>query len=341
MTHYDALRPRSQHTRQVSRRQVIVSAIVGATVAPFSRLSLADTYPAQPIRLIVPTPAGGGTDIIGRIAGDYLTRALGKTFVIDNQGGAGGQIGSQAVARSEPDGYTLLLGFVSTHGTLPAIRKLPYDPTRSFTPIAMIGGAPNVLVCRAQGGPADFAAFLAECRAKPAKYSFGSGGPGTITHLVFEHLKLATHLDIVHVPYKGIAPVMTDIMGGQVQYAMPGLAGAVQYIKAGRLRALAVTGPRRHSLLPNVPTLGELGLGEFDAVQWVGLMGPAKLPQAVTVRLHEATQRMLLTPDLKERLAKAGVDAMPMSTAAFAEYVEKDQAVWRRVVKDSGIKMEA
>jgi tripartite-type tricarboxylate transporter receptor subunit TctC len=272
----------------------------------------------------VPTPAGGGTDIIGRIAGDYFTRTLGKAVVIENQGGAGGQIGSQAVARSDPDGYTLLLAFVSTHGTLPAIRKLPYDPMRSFTPIAMIGGAPNVLVCRQQGGPADFGAFLAECRAKPAKYSFGSGGPGTITHLVFEHLKLAAHLD-----------------RGQVQYAMPGLAGAVQHIKAGRLRALAVTGPRRHSLLPDVPTLGELGLGEFDAVQWVGLMGPAKLPQAVTVRLHETTQRMLLASDIKEKLAKDGVDAMPMSTAAFAQYVEKDLAVWRRVVKDSGIKMEA
>lgn len=324
-----------------SRRQLMLGAAATAVATLCGPARAADAYPTRPIRLVVPTPAGGGTDIVGRIVGDALTRVLGQPVVIENQGGAGGQIGAQTIARSEPDGYNLLLPFVSTHGTLPAIRKLPYDPIRDFTPVAMIGGAPNLLVCSATGGPANFEGFLNDCRAKPGKYSFGSGGSGTNTHLIFESLKLATMINVVHVPYKGIAPAMTDVIGGQIQFAMPGLAGAVQHIKAGRMRALAITGARRHPLLPDVPTLGELGLGEFGAVQWVGLMGPAQMPADVVRRLHEATVNVLGAPDVKNKLAKEGVEALPMSTAAFREYVMKDLAMWRKVVKDSGLKMES
>lgn len=326
-------------SRDPGRRRLLKAAALAAIMSN-SKPGAASSYPAKPVRLVVPAPAGGGTDVIGRIAADYLSRALGQSVIVENQGGAGGQIAAQAAALAEPDGYHLLLGFVSTHGTLPAVRKLPYDPVRDFSPIAMIGGAPNVLVCNAQAGPADFAAFRAECRAHPGKYTFGSGGSGTITHLVFEHLKLATRLDIVHVPYKGIAPVVTDVIAGRIQFAMPGMAGATQHLKAGRLRALAITGPRRHALLPSVPTLGELGLGDFDAVQWVGLMGPAKLPPAISAALFQATQRMLAAPEVRARLDQAGVDAMPMSSAEFARYIEKDLAVWRRVVTESGIRAE-
>lgn len=324
----------------VSRREAIqytLAGMIAATVG-LPRSATAQSYPTRAVRLLVPVAAGGGTDMIARVVADALSRHMGQPWVVDNQAGAGGQIASQAIARAEPDGYNLLLGYVSTHGTLPAVRKLPYDVLKDFTPITMIGGAPNVLVCNAATGPKSFQDYLADLRANPGQAGYGSAGTGTITHLVYEHLKLATRTSVLHIPYRGIAPALTDLMAGQVQYSMPGLAGALGYIKSGKLRPLVVTGPARHPQLPEVPTLEELGVKNFKAAQWVGIMGPAHMPAAVVMALESACAQVLRKPELTAKLAGEGLQMMPMSQPEFTSYVAADLARWRSVVKEQGIK---
>jgi tripartite-type tricarboxylate transporter receptor subunit TctC len=304
----------------------------------FTGLAQAQAFPNRPIKLLVPVAAGGGTDLVARVVADALSRSMGQTWVVQNQSGAGGQIASQATAQAAPDGYNLMLGYVSTHGTLPALRKLPYDTEKDFSYIGMIGGAPNVLVSNAVGGAQTFQQFLSEVRANPGKASFGSAGIGTITHLVFERLKAATKTFIVHVPYRGVAPVMNDLLANQIQYAMPGLAGALNHIRSGKVKALVVTGPRRHPLLPEVPTLKELGLPDFEAVQWVGIMGPAGIPADVSQKLTASLNDVLKQKDLAEKLTSEGIEVMPMSVEAFRSYVAADFVRWRDVVKRGDIK---
>ncbi|QHE85464.1 Bug family tripartite tricarboxylate transporter substrate binding protein [Hydrogenophaga sp. BPS33] len=323
-----------------SRRRAVLTVLASgaSSLGLFSGSARAQAFPNRPIKLLVPVAAGGGTDLIARVVADALSRTMGQTWVVDNQAGAGGQIASQATARAAADGYSLMLGYVSTHGTLPAVRKLPYDTQKDFTYIGMIGGAPNVLVSNAVRGPQTFQQFLQDVRANPGRDSFGSAGAGTITHLVFERLKVATNTSIVHVPYKGVAPVMTDLLANQIQYAMPGLAGALNYIRSGKATALAVTGPRRHPLLPDVPTLKELGVPDFEAVQWVGIMGPAGIPADVGQKLTASLNEVLKQKELAEKLTSEGIEVMPMSVEAFRSYVAADSVRWREVVKKSDIK---
>ena len=324
---------------QLSRRRAVLTAVASgaASLGAFPGLAHAQAFPNRPIKLVVPVAAGGGTDLIARVVADALSRNMGQSWVVNNQSGAGGQIASQATASAAPDGYSLMIGYVSTHGTLPAMRQLPYDTQKDFSYIGMIGGAPNVLVANAASGPKSFQQFLADVRASPGKASFGSAGAGTITHLVFERLKVATKTFIVHVPYRGIAPVMTDLLANQIQFAMPGLAGALSHIRSGKVKALAVTGPRRHSLLPDVPTLKELGLPDFEAVQWVGIMGPAGLPADVSQKLTTSLSEVLKQKDLAQKLISEGIDLMPMSVDFFRAYVIADLVRWRRVVKTQNI----
>jgi tripartite-type tricarboxylate transporter receptor subunit TctC len=326
--------------RNLSRRRAVLTAMAGGafSLATFPGSARAQAFPNRPIKLLVPVAAGGGTDLIARVVADALSRNMGQTWVVQNQAGAGGQIATQATALAVADGYNLMLGYVSTHGTLPAIRKLPYDTEKDFSYIGMIGGAPNVLIASATGGPASFQQFLSDVRATPGKASFGSAGIGTITHLVFERLKAATNTSIVHVPYKGVAPLMNDLLANQIQYAMPGLAGALNHIRSGKVKPLAVTGPRRHSLLPEVPTLKELGLPDFEAVQWVGIMGPAGLPADVNQKLTASLNEVLKQKELAEKLTGEGIEIMPMSVEAFRAYVAADFVRWREVVKKGDIK---
>lgn len=319
----------------------MLKSVTATCALALSRQAWADAYPSRPIKFVVTVAAGGGTDLIARVSAEYLAQILGQPVIVENQAGAGGQIGAQNTARAEPDGYSLMLGYVSTHGTLPAFKKVPYDSVRDFTPIGMIGGAPNVLVCAADNSERSFEEFIADAKRNPGKFSYGSAGNGSITHLVFEQLKLATGISIVHIPYRGIGPALNDLLGRQIQYSMPGLAGVVSHIEAGRLRALAVTGLRRHRLLPNVPTLAELGINNFEAVQWVGVMGPAKIPLPIVDRLNAAILDMLARPDFSEKLAGIGIDVMPMSASEFGAYAAKDLAKWRKVVQESGLKMES
>src|SRR3954471_14691636 len=289
------------------------------------------TYPSKPIKIIAPVQPGGGVDLVARTIGERLQKALGQPVVIENQSGGGGIVGSQATARAAPDGYTLMGGYVGTHGTNPAVRKLPYDAVTDFTPIAMVGGTPNVLVVPPSLPVKTLPEFIAYAKANKGKLSYGSSGPGTLTHLAMEQLKVATDIDIQHIAYRGIGPAITDILGGQTQALFPGLAAALPHIQAGKMRPLAVTGVKRHPLLPDVPTFEELGYKGFDGVQWYGIVGPANLPPAIVTTLNTEINKMLADPAFSERLAGEALQVMPMSPTQFGQYMRDDIAKWTKV----------
>jgi len=317
-------------------------AYIGLAVALSVAASVAvaqGSYPTKPIKIIAPVQPGGGVDLVARQVGERLSKALGQPVVIENQSGGGGIVGSQATARAAPDGYTLMVGYVGTHGTNPAVRKLPYDAVKDFTPIAMVGGTPNVLVVPPSLPVKTLPEFIAYAKANKGKLSYGSAGPGTLTHLAMEQLKVAADIDMAHAAYRGIGPAITDILGGQTQALFPGLAAALPQIKAGKMRPLAVTGTSRHPLLPDVPTFEELGFKGFDGVQWYGIVGPANMPPAVVATLNGEIGKMLADPSFSERLSAEALQPMPMTPAQFAQYMRDDIAKWTKVAKERGIEL--
>lgn len=297
------------------------------------------TYPSKPIKIIAPVQPGGGVDLVARTIGERLQKALGQPVVIENQSGGGGIVGSQATARAAPDGYTLMVGYVGTHGTNPAVRKLPYDAIKDFTPIAMVGGTPNVLVVPPSLPVRTLAEFIDYAKANKGKLSYGSSGPGTLTHLAMEQLKVETGIDMQHIAYRGISPAITDILGGQTQALFPGLAAALPHIKADKMRPLAVTGAKRHPLLPDVPTFDELGHKGFDGVQWYGIVGPANLPPAIVATLNTAINDALRDAALRERLSSEALEPMPMTPDQFGTYMRDDIAKWTKVARDRNIEL--
>ena len=315
---------------------VIAIALASATALGQGK---APDYPNRTIKIIAPVQPGGGVDLVARTVADRLGQAMGVAIVVDNQSGGGGAVGSLATARAAPDGYTLMIGYVGTHGTNPAVRKLPYDAIKDFTPIAMIAGTPNVLIVPPSVPASTLQEFVAYVKANPGKLSYGSSGPGTLTHLAMEQLKVAANLDLVHVPYRGIGPAITDILGGQTQALFPGLAAALPHIKAGKMKPLAVTGTKRHPLLPDVPTFDESGYKGFDGVQWYGLVGPANLPAPIVKRLNDEIGKLLQSPDLSERLSGEALQPMPMTPELFGQYMRDDIAKWSKLAKDRGIQI--
>jgi tripartite-type tricarboxylate transporter receptor subunit TctC len=319
---------------------VAATALLIAAATILAAPAFAQTgYPNKTIKIIAPVQPGGGVDLVARTIGDRLGQALGQPIIVDNQSGGGGVVGSMATARAAPDGYTLMVGYVGTHGTNPAVRKLPYDAIKDFTPIAMVGGTPNILIVPPSVPVNTLKEFVAYVRANPGKLSYGSSGPGTLTHLAMEQFKVAADLDIVHVPYRGIGPAITDILGGQTQALFPGLAAALPHIKAGKMKPLAVTGTKRHRLLPDVPTFDELGYTGFDGVQWYGIVGPAKMPPPVVKRLNEEINKLLESPDLRERLSSEALEPMPMSPEQFGKYMRDDIGKWSRLAKARNIEI--
>jgi tripartite-type tricarboxylate transporter receptor subunit TctC len=302
--------------------------------------SQAQSYPTKPIKFIVPVAAGGGADMIARNVAERVSRGLGQNLVVENISGGGGAIAAETIQRATPDGYTLMQGYVATHATSPASRKLRYDPIKDFTPIGMIGGTPNVLIVPV-GVPANTVKeFVDYAKKNVGKISYGSAGQGSLTHLAMEQFKDATGIFAVHVPYRGIAPAITDMLSGSTQAMMPSLAAATPQIRAGKFRPLAVTGAKRHPNFPEVPTLAELGYKGFDGMQWYGIFGPAKMPADIVKRVHEELQKAIAVPDLKQRLSAEAVELMPMSTEQFASFVAADLARYQRVVKERKIEIE-
>jgi tripartite-type tricarboxylate transporter receptor subunit TctC len=300
----------------------------------------AEAYPAKPIRYIVPVAAGGGNDMIARVVTERWGKAIGQTFVVENQGGGGGVIASMATARAAPDGYTLMQGYVATHGTTPATRKVPYDAIRDFTPIGMIGGTPNVLVVNSSLPVKTLAEFIDYAKKNPGKLSYGSAGQGSLTHLTMELFKQQIGAFMLHIPYRGIAPAFTDLLGGQTQAMFPGLAAALPHLRSGRVRALVVTGRARSPQLKDVPTLEESGFQGFDAMQWYGSVGPAGIPAEIVRHLNETQVAVLHDPDLRERLSVEAVEPMPMTPEQFARFMRDDIQRWRAIAKAKNIHLD-
>ena len=321
------------------QRRTLIAALPLALAWPAAR---GQAFPARQIRYIVPVSAGGGSDLVGRTVTERWGRLLNQTFVVENIGGGGGAIACQTTAKAAPDGYTLLQGYVATHGTSPATRsKLPYDAIKDFTPVGMIGGTPNVLVVNANLPVQNVQQFIEYLRARPGSISYGSAGQGSLTHLTMELFKQAADVFAVHIPYRGIAPAFTDLLGGQTQAMFPGLAAALPHIRSGRVRPLAVTGGARHPLLKDVPTMVEAGFKGFDALQWYGVVGPAGLPPAVLKTLNDTLNAVLTGPDLRDRLAAEAVEPSPMTPEAFGQFIREDIARWTKLARDRKIDLDA
>ena len=298
-------------------------------------------YPSKAIRYIVPVAAGGGSDMIGRTVTERWGQVLKQTFFVDNQGGGGGVIACQNTAKAAPDGYTLMQGYVGTHGTSPATRKLPYDALRDFTPIGMIGATPNVLVVNASLPVANVKEFLAYLKQNPGKLSYGSAGQGSLTHLTMELFKQQVNSFIVHIPYRGIAPAFVDLIGGQTQAMFPGLAAAMPHIRTGRVRPLALTGLKRHHLFPDLPTLDESGFKGFDAQQWYGVVGPAGIPAPIVNQLNASLAVVLKAPELREKLSIEAVEPMVTTPQQFGEFMRADIARWTQLARARGIQLDS
>ena len=297
-------------------------------------------YPVKPVKIVVPAQPGGGLDLIGRTMADQLGRSMAQAFIVENVSGGGGLIASQAVARAAPDGYTLMVGYVGTHGTNPAVRKVPYDAVRDFTAIAMVGGTPNVLVVHPSVPVADLKALLDYAKKNAGKMNYASGGMGTLNHLAMEQLKAAAGFDAVPAHYRGIGPAINDLLGGQTMMMMPGLAAALPHIRSRKMRPIAVTGLMRHALLPDVPTFEESGFKGFDGVQWYGIVGPAKLPAEITKRLNAEINKALASRALQERLAGEAIEPMPMTPEQFGNFIQADIARWSALARERRISLD-
>ncbi len=303
--------------------------------------AFAQQYPLRPIRLIVGFPPGGGTDIIARMLGQKLTEAWGQQVIVENRPGATGMIGANAVAKSAPDGYTLLMGHVNSNAIAPSLsQKPPYDPLRDFSSVAYIGYVPNVLVVRSSTPVKNVKELVAMAKAHPGQVTFASPGVGSTNHLAGEMFRLATGVDIVHVPYKGSGPAIVDMLGGQIVMNFDAMSSVVNYIQQGRMRALAVTTPQRDPQLPNVPTLHELGMTDFEVTNWYGIMGPAGLSLEIVSKLNAEINRILQLPDVKARLDELGTRLNPMTPEQFTAFIRAENAKYADVARRTGVRME-
>jgi tripartite-type tricarboxylate transporter receptor subunit TctC len=308
--------------------------------ASVSFAAAAQTYPSKAVRILVPAQPGGGLDLVGRTMADQLGRVLGQSFVVENVSGGGGLIATQTVARAAPDGYTLMVGYVATHATNPAVRKVPYDALRDFTPIAMVGGTRNLLVVAPSLRVTDLKSFVDYAKRSEGRLSYGSGGLGTLNHLVMEQVKGDAGFELLIVHYRGIGPAINDFRGGRVLTLVPGLAAAMPHLRSGIMKPVAVTGLARHPLIPEVPTFEESGYKGYDSVQWYGIVGPAKLPAEITRRLNAEINKAIAAPALQQRLSADAIDPLPMSPEQFGRFIEADLARWSKLARERKISIE-
>ena len=321
-----------------TRRHAVVLGFALALAAGLAHAQ--GDWPNKPIRMIVPYPPGGGTDVVARIVNEKLSQELGQPIVIDNKGGAGGSVGTEIASKAAPDGYTILLT-LSSHTINPKLfPKLGYDVERDFIPISLAASIPQILVANPSVPASNMQELLAWMKANPGKVNYGSAGPGSITHLGAELLKVETGTDAVHVPYKGAAPAVTDMLGGQVQFGILDVPVLLPHIRSGKLRALAITSGKRAATLPEVPTTGELGYPKVNSDNWYGLVGPLGLPPAILKRINAAAVAALNSAEVAEQYAKVGGVPMPSTPEEFAVYLAQDQAKWGGVVKAIGFKAQ-
>ncbi|MFS0758133.1 tripartite tricarboxylate transporter substrate binding protein [Noviherbaspirillum sp. 1P10PC] len=326
---------------QVARRTLIAASLSALALSAIVLPAQAeDKWPSKPITYVVPFPAGGTTDILARLIGQKLGPALGTTVIIDNRPGAGGNIGSELVARAAPDGYTIMGGTISSHSINASLYKLSYDPLKSFAPITLIGTNANVLVVNPSSPFKSVKELVAAARAKPGSLSFASAGNGTSQHLSAELFKTMTGIDMVHIPYKGSAPAIQDVIGGQVPLMFDTTVVAGPFIQSGKVRPLAVTSAKRVASLPDVPTMAEAGVPGYEVVSWQAMFAPAGTPSAIVQRLQTEVAAILKQPDVQERFAKLGVDPSGMAPQQLAEFQAAEIAKWAKVVKAANVKVD-
>jgi len=301
----------------------------------------AQAYPSRPIKLIVPFPAGGGTDLIAREVANKVAVANGWSIIIDNKPGSGGNLGVDAAAKAPADGYTLVLGQTSNLAINPTLyAKLPYNPEKDLTPIVEVASAPLVLVVAADSPYKTLADVVAAAKAKPESLNYASSGSGTVAHLATEMFQKTAAVKFTHVPYKGAAQGSTDLIGGQIQMYMSSVPTLIGYVKNGKMRALAVTSPKRTADLPSVPTVAESGFKGFEAVTWFGVAGPAGLPKDVVAKLNGAFNKALQDSEVRKKLASQGADALGGTPEQFAKLIHDDIGRWGKIVKESGAKVD-
>jgi tripartite-type tricarboxylate transporter receptor subunit TctC len=311
-----------------------------ALTAPFA-LAQPVPFPAKTVRLVVPFPAGGPLDATGRAIAQKLTEAWGQSVVVDNRPGAGGNIGADLVAKSPPDGYTVVMGALSTHAVNPSLYpSMPYDAVKDFAPITLIAVTPNVLVVNPALPVKSVRELVAYAKANPNKLSFGSGSNGSAGHLAGELFKVETGTDLVHIPYKGAAPAMQALLAGDTQLMFDNLASAMPQVKAGKLRALAVTTAKRSSLVPELPTMAEAGVPGFDIATWFGLLAPAGTPKEVIAKWNADVVKILDSPEMREKLMAQGAEPTPTTPAQFAAFIAAELPKYARIVKSSRAKVD-
>ena len=303
--------------------------------------ALAQMYPVRPVRMIVPFPAGGATDIVGRLVAQKLSEAWRQQVIVDNRGGAGGTIGSDIAAKSAPDGYTILVATSSTHAIAPSLySKLPYDPVRDFSPVTLLASATILLAVHPSVPARNVRELIALGKRQPRALSFASSGNGGISHLVGEQFKSMSGIEMLHVPYKGDTPALVDLVSGQVSLMFGTAVSFLPYVKSGRLNALAVTNPKRSAIVPQVPTIAESGLPGFEALQWFGIFAPAGTSKDIIARLNGEIVKILRLPDVRERLTSLGADVVGNTPEQFAAFQKADAAKWAKIVKQSGAKID-
>jgi tripartite-type tricarboxylate transporter receptor subunit TctC len=325
--------PKRRTLLRVLRMALVMTAAVSVTAQAQSNLA---AYPQRPIRLVVPAPPGGGTDILGRMVAQKLTETLRQQFIIDNRGGASGMIGSEIVARADADGHTLLICF-TTHVTNPSLYpKMPYDTVRDFASVAMVGVIPSVLVLHPSIPSQSVKEFIAYAKERPGKLIYGSAGSGSATHLSTVLFNAMTGTTMVHVPYKGSAPALTDLLAGQLNLMFGNMASAMPHVRSGKLRALAVTSAKRSAAAPELPTVAETGLPGYEATSWFALFAPARTPAPIVDKLNTAVNTLLKLPEVKERMLGLGADALPMTSRELSAYVDAEIVKWGKLIKASG-----
>jgi tripartite-type tricarboxylate transporter receptor subunit TctC len=323
------------------QRRTFVTGIAGAAATVAFPLARAQAQlPAGPVRIIVGFAPGGGTDILARVVGQKLADMWKTTVIVENKAGASGTIAADYVAKQPGDGTVLHMAHINSHAIVPHLMKLGYDPIKDFQPIAMVGVTPNLLICGQMQPAKTVKDLVALCKANPGKISFGSAGAGSAQHLALEMFMLQAGVKAIHVPYKGSGPMLTDLIGGQVQYSFDTMTAATPHVKGGKAIAIAQTRPKRSGAHPNVPTMAESGFPGFDATTWYGLVGPGKMSPALAKRMNEDVNKALLMPDVIEKLEASGAEEGGGTPEKMAQFMQVELAKWGKVIKDGNVKAD-
>ena len=333
---------RQSQPSPMSKRTLLRHAAVLCLAATSATTAFAQAaYPSKPVRIIVPYPAGGTTDIIARIAANQLTERLKQSFIVENKAGASGAIGSQAVAQAAPDGYTLVMATASSHGINSALQKsLPYDAVKDFAPITVVANTPNIIVANPSVPVKTLGELVALAKSQPGKINFGSTSAGGSPHMSAELLKMMAGIDMTHVPYKGAAPMLTDLIGGQVQIGFDNLPSTIGFVKSGKVRPLAVTTAKRWPGAPDIPTVAESGVPGYEVSGWFGLLAPAGTPKDIINKLQSTIADAVKSPEVAKQLNDLGAEPVANKPEVFAQEIKDDVEKWRKVVKTTGVKLD-